>query len=226
MSDEDKQIKRKLNNMLNDLKEIHIECGGVKEEFCINESNCKDILQEKVERYLNSKKSVRSKVELRKEILDSKLSPLEKQELVAKISDTVVKDAISIEIMERRSKARKQRKTRKEITTTNPPSVQEQIFEDKVSLKIKEQDQLLEDIDKGLSVVKELAISSNKQLTVQNSMLINVENKIDTTTVKLKSTNRKIKDMLEASGGCSRWCPMIMCSTILLGLIGTIFKLF
>ena len=221
MSREDKQLERKLNNMLTDLKEIHIECGGVEKEKECSENR----LEEKVERYLKSKKDVRSKVELKKEILDSNLTPLEKQELVAKISpDIVVKDAIEIEIMERRSKSRKNRKHRKEMV--NSSSQQEQIFEDKVSTELKAQDEILEEINKGLSQVKELAVEANKHMSIQKSMLGHLENKMDTTTVKLKSSNKKLQEMLEASGGCSRWCPMIMCSMILLGLVGTIFKIF
>lgn len=193
---------------------------------------------------------VMQKIKLQQSIQESGMSSLDKQKLISMISDqeaTVVMDPV----VERRSKnreryeartlrvapgmtckqkkmSRKQRNNHNEIELhdVHPVTQQEQVFEHTVQEKMQEQDIMLETINQGLTEVHELATNAGKQLTVQQGMLNMLDTKIDSTGGKLKRANRTLQEMLESSGGLSRWCPMLMCSMILLGLVGTIFKMF
>lgn len=53
-------------------------------------------------------------------------------------------------------------------------------------------------------------------------MLKEVDEKMDTTIREYKTANERLADILEQSGGLSRWCPMVICLIILLALIGYI----
>ena len=135
-----------------------------------------------------------------------------------------------------RRKAKKQNKNKQqnmnfEIKDTDlksdfRSSQQELVFEKQVEINIKEQDQLLDEINTGLTDLQQLATDANKQLTVQKSMFETFENKMDITVQKLKSSNRRLQEMLDENGGCSRFCPMILCLIILLSLIGYMFHMF
>jgi len=102
---------------------------------------------------------------------------------------------------------------------------QVQAFEEKVQQNIREQDEMLKEIGEGLDELKMLAQEANKQLVIQKEMLDQVENKIETTTRDFKSANKRLQELLDESGGMSRWCPILICLVILLALGVYIFKL-
>jgi len=106
-----------------------------------------------------------------------------------------------------------------------PKSEQEQAFEAQVQINQEEQDKILAVISRGLDDLKDLANEANKQLTVQAAMLEQVDQKMDTTIHNFKAANKRLKAILDESGGMSRWCPMIICAIILLALVGYIFGL-
>jgi len=107
-----------------------------------------------------------------------------------------------------------------------PASEQEQKFMDQVQANVKEQDEMLDEISKGLDELKELSIDMNKQLTIQNQMIGEVSDEMDKTIEKFKSANGKLKDILDDQGGMTRWCPMIVCICLLLALLGYLFQMF
>lgn len=109
-----------------------------------------------------------------------------------------------------------------EDLTPQPMSQQEQKFMDQVSANVEEQDEMLDEISKGLDELKELSLDMNKNLKLQSAMLEEVDEKMDTAIREFKTANERLKDLLDQSGGLSRWCPMFMCIILLLGCIGYI----
>jgi hypothetical protein len=153
----------------------------------------------------------------------------------------VQKTAAELNIEERREKraqqkreAREQRRKKRGKSTDGiemddelnvPISQQEQEFQNQVDKNIAEQDQILDLISAGLDELKELSLDMNKNLKLQSAMLEEVDEKMDKTIAQFKSANSRLQDILDQSGGVSRWCPMIMCLVILLALAGFIVKL-
>jgi len=135
------------------------------------------------------------------------------------------------EARERREKTRKSRRLKKgesgiddedfnEANHSGPGTEQEQAFEEKVAHNMIEQDKMLEEISKGLDELKELANEASKQLTIQKAMLDQVDEKMDTTMRQFKTANARLKNLLEESGGMSRWCPMLILAIVILALVG------
>jgi len=106
-----------------------------------------------------------------------------------------------------------------------PATQEEQLFYDKVEANIAEQDEILDQINKGLDELKDIASSINKELEVQAAMIEEVGSKIDAANNKLRTANGRLQDILEQSGGVSRWCPILICLCLLLGLVGYILHL-
>lgn len=108
----------------------------------------------------------------------------------------------------------------------SPASPQEQKFMDQVLVNVGEQNEMLDEIAKGLDELKELSLDMNKQLTLQNSMINEVSDEMDKTIEKFKTANGRLKDILDDNGGMTRWCPMIVCLCLLLALAGYLFNMF
>jgi len=107
-----------------------------------------------------------------------------------------------------------------EIGDAQPVTQQEQEFMEKVDANYAQQDEILSEISKGLDELKDIGLEMGKTMAVQAAMIDEIDTKMDTTISKLKTANGRLKDILEQSGGMSRWCPMIICLCLLLGLIG------
>jgi len=112
-----------------------------------------------------------------------------------------------------------------EFKDIGPKSEQEQAFEAQVQINREEQDKILEEISKGLDELKELASEANKQLVVQGAMLQQVDEQMDSTINNFKVANKRLKQILDDSGGMSRWCPILVCVIFILGLVGYMFGL-
>jgi methyl-accepting chemotaxis protein len=107
-----------------------------------------------------------------------------------------------------------------------PASQQEQKFMDQVQANVDDQNEILDQIAKGVDELKELSLDMNKQLTLQNTMIGEVSDEMDKTIEKFKSANGKLKAILDDNGGMTRWCPMIVCLCLLLALAGYLFNMF
>jgi len=107
-----------------------------------------------------------------------------------------------------------------------PASAQDQKFMDQVQANVADQDDMLDEIAKGLDELKELSLDMNKQLTLQNTMIVEVGDEMDKTIEKFKTANGRLKDILDDQGGMTRWCPMIICLCLLLALAGYMFNMF
>jgi len=139
-----------------------------------------------------------------------------------------------LEARERREKSRKSRKSKNESGIDEgdfaemnniPVSAQEVAFEEKVAHNMADQDKMLAEISAGLDELKELATEANKQLTVQKAMLEQVEEKMEDTTRQFKTANKRLKNLLEESGGMSRWCPLLLLAVVILALVGYAFHI-
>merc|ERR1719231_747210 len=106
------------------------------------------------------------------------------------------------------------------------PSAQEQQFMDQVQVNIKEQDEMLDQISAGLAELKELSLDIGKTLDVQNGMLEELDTKMDATIDQYKSANSRLKDMLDQSGGMTRWCPRLTILLILVAVVGYMIIMF
>jgi len=106
-----------------------------------------------------------------------------------------------------------------------PMSAEEQQFMQQHDVNVKEQDELLDEISKGMDELKQIGLDMNKTLTIQAQMLDVIEEKVDRNNEKLKNANARMKDIMEQSGGMTTWCPRIFCIILLLALIGYIFKI-
>jgi len=83
---------------------------------------------------------------------------------------------------------------------------------------IRDNDQKLDQIYDGVVGLKNIAADINQELKVQDVMLNDLENNIDRVTDKYKASNKRIKKLIEASGGTSRWCVLLILFPVLLGL--------
>jgi len=108
---------------------------------------------------------------------------------------------------------------------SQPMSVQAQAFIEEKDQAIKEQDNILVEINKGLDDLLHMAEDINKTLKVQDAMLDELGQKIDNNIEAFKTANVKLKHLLKESGGLSRWCPIIICFVILLALVGYIYSI-
>jgi len=107
----------------------------------------------------------------------------------------------------------------------SPMSQQEQQFMDQVAANKEEQNEMLDEIGKAMDELHELSLDMNKQLTLQNDLIGEVDNKMDDVMGKMVSANQQLKQMLDANGGMTRWCPMMCFLVVLLALLGYVFKL-
>jgi len=112
-----------------------------------------------------------------------------------------------------------------EFQEPKPMSAQEQAFMDEKDAAYKEQDLILEEISKGLDELHEVGLAMNKNLKLQEHMLDELDTKIVEQTEAFKNANLRLKNLLDESGGLSRWCPMIICAVIFIALLGVIYSI-
>ena len=82
-----------------------------------------------------------------------------------------------------------------------PMSAQEQEFMDQVQSNVSDQNEMLDEISKGLEELKELSLDMNKTLTVQNEKIKELGDEMEKTIDEFKSANTKLKSMLDENGG-------------------------
>lgn len=133
---------------------------------------------------------------------------------------------------ERNRKTRQERRGRKsrngdgamgnnvELDDVTPRSPQELIFEERVAANMKVQDEILQEIDQGLSDLWEIANSAHTQLVISNNTIHEVDRGMDQVIHKFKTANKRMKDMLAQSGGCARWCCVVIAVLVLLTIGG------
>jgi len=112
-----------------------------------------------------------------------------------------------------------------EMRPVQPISEQEQKFFDRVDEAKAEQDQMLDEIMKGMGDLKNIAIDMNMSIKTTEAMVEEIGDKMDGTIANFKTANKRLQEILEESGGLSRWCPMLICLIILIALVGYMFQM-
>lgn len=107
-----------------------------------------------------------------------------------------------------------------DIVELQPLSEQDLAFQERVDANRRIEDELLGQINAGLDELAQLANEAQRQLVVQKEMIGAVDHKMGGIIVQFKSANRRLKDMLSESGGCSRWCPLLTLLVFILALVG------
>lgn len=105
-----------------------------------------------------------------------------------------------------------------QFKTYEGPSEAEKQFLDLVEINREEQDEILDQISKGLESLHELALDMNTALQVQNDQIKATDDQLEKTLFDLENMNDRVQTLLEASGGMSRWCPMVVCIILILAL--------
>mmetsp|Transcript_32265 Transcript_32265/g.52212 ORF Transcript_32265/g.52212 Transcript_32265/m.52212 type:complete len:287 (-) Transcript_32265:233-1093(-) len=106
------------------------------------------------------------------------------------------------------------------LTAKQQSFIQESIQRDQVL------DEKLDVILTGVKQLNQIGQDINEELDKQAVMLEEVEQKMDRVQEKLETRNEQIKKLLDASGGASRWCPVLILLVILLACIGYIYRSF
>jgi len=109
-----------------------------------------------------------------------------------------------------------------ELVYSEPANEGERAFMTAVDSNRAQQDVILGQISNGLDDLQALANTMNTQLSVQEVMLGQVEEEIDDAQGTLERANRKIKGLLDRSGGSGRWIVVILLTIILLSLVAVI----
>jgi len=107
-----------------------------------------------------------------------------------------------------------------------PMSEATQAFVEKKDQEIAEQNEMLDEIATGLDELLELGKNINTTLKLQDAMLNDAEVKMNKQIATLQSSNSRLKEILEETGGLTRWIPMAMCCILLLALLGYMAKTF
>ncbi len=110
------------------------------------------------------------------------------------------------------------------IVTAEEPSAEVQLFERKVDENRQKQDVVLTKINDGLTELKEIATDIKVNLAKQDEMVDQVGIKMDDQIKVFRSGNKKLKDLLEKTGGSSKWCCVIFMLIMLLTIGGIILS--
>lgn len=81
-------------------------------------------------------------------------------------------------------------------------------------------------IHEGVVKVRQIAEDINQELEVQEVMLEDADRQMDIVDNKLRIGNKKLKRLVEESGGSSKMCCYAVLAIILLGLLGYLFNIF
>ena len=88
------------------------------------------------------------------------------------------------------------------------------------------QDKELEDIGKGLEVLKEIAVNMNQELETQNQMIDEIEHKVEKAGAKLGTLNIKLQQTLDKVMKGDRFLMTFILVCLLLAIIGFIASMF
>jgi hypothetical protein len=106
-----------------------------------------------------------------------------------------------------------------------PASPEEDKFFAMVEEAKQEQDAMLDEILKGMTELKDIAVTMNTEIKVTTELANQIGEKMDDTIATFKSSNARLKEILDESGGLTRWCPMLICVILLIALVGYMFNM-
>jgi len=106
-----------------------------------------------------------------------------------------------------------------------PPTEAETQFFAQVEQERVRQDEMLDEIMKGMDELKVIAEDMNTSIKATSQLADEVGQSMGKVIDKFKSSNQRLKEILEESGGLSRWCPMLICVILLVALVGYMFNM-
>lgn len=86
-------------------------------------------------------------------------------------------------------------------------------------------DAQIEEIGRGLDILRELALQANEEVKVQNHMLDGLEEKVNDVHEKVSNLNERMLDTLEKARKGDKICMDIFCILIFIGMIIVLVKL-
>lgn len=96
-------------------------------------------------------------------------------------------------------------------------------------MMIRERDQefdvQIDEIGKGLDILRELAVQANEEVKLQNTMLDVLEEKVNDVQDRVMNINERMKDTLDKVRKSDKICMDIFCLMILIGMIIVLYKL-
>ena len=105
-----------------------------------------------------------------------------------------------------------------------PLSHEDQLFMESVMQRDAQIDAKLDQVLQGVVVLRKLGEEISDELQTQAQILKEVDVKVDKTTKKFVVANKKMKELLEESGGATRWCPIIIFVIVIVALIGYVLS--
>jgi len=98
-------------------------------------------------------------------------------------------------------------------------------FEAKVDAELADQDLMIDAIGKGIEELKAIALDQNRALKTMGLVIDDLDKETTEATEMVKTQNARLQEIIDAQGGLTRWCPVLICTIILLALVGVIFKM-
>jgi len=84
---------------------------------------------------------------------------------------------------------------------------------------------MLDEILRGMTELKDIATTMSIEIKTTTELANQVGEAMDNTIANFKSSNQRLKEILEESGGLTRWCPMLICVILLIALVGYMFNM-
>jgi len=104
-------------------------------------------------------------------------------------------------------------------------SPEDQKFFQQVEEAKQEQDAMLDEILRGMTELKDIATTMSIEIKTTTELANQVGDAMDNTIANFKTSNQRLKEILEESGGLTRWCPMLICVILLIALVGYMFNM-
>jgi len=94
----------------------------------------------------------------------------------------------------------------------------------RIQEKDKQIDKALDEVGRGVDMLKELAIQAGQEAKAHSALLENLESQMDDVGDKMISINDQLKVTLEAVRASDKLCMDILCILIMLGLVYVLYK--
>lgn len=110
--------------------------------------------------------------------------------------------------------------------TPQPLSSDQIIWMTECDERDKKIDKKLDMVAKSLGQLEQIGIDVNMELRKQDKMIDNLQTDMDRVHGKLHNETKRMQDLLHASGGPTRWCPIVVSILVMLGLGSYLYKEF
>lgn len=103
-----------------------------------------------------------------------------------------------------------------------PLNHEEEVFMRNVQEQDERIDAKLDQVLQGVRILRQLGEEIHTEITLQATIMKEIDAKVDKTTSKFIFANKKMKQLLDESGGATRWCPILIAVIVLVALTGYI----